>query len=155
MPAVFEYCHTVHDDEIDVQGHVNNVCYVQWLQDAAVAHSAAQGWPTAAYLRLGCGWVVRSHTIEYHRPAQAGQAIVVQTWVATFKRVTSLRRYRVLRVADGALLATAETKWAFVNYATGQPIRVPEEIVQAFVIVEHGPPSGQGTSQTTGPAATG
>ncbi len=135
MPAVFQYHHTVCDDDIDVQGHANNVCYVQWMQDAAVAHSAAQGWPLDAYRRLGGGWVVRSHAIEYRRPAQSGDQIVVETWVATFKRVTSLRRYRILRPADATLLATAETHWAFINYATGQPQRVPAELAGAFVIV--------------------
>ena len=68
MPAIFEYHHTVCDDEIDVLGHANNVCYVAWMQDAALAHSAAQGWPAEAYGRLGMGWVVRSHAIEYHQP---------------------------------------------------------------------------------------
>ncbi len=143
MPAIFEYHHTVCDDEIDVLGHANNVCYVAWMQDAALAHSAAQGWPAEAYGRLGMGWVVRSHAIEYHQPARAGDPITVQTWVATFKRVTSLRRYRILRRTDGALLATAETKWAFIHYATGQPHRVPEQVVTAFEVVDMPPLPGQ------------
>jgi acyl-CoA thioester hydrolase len=139
MPPVFEYHHTVGRDEIDVLGHANNVCYVRWMQDAAMAHSAAQGWPPEAYQRLGSGWVVRSHTIEYLQPAQAGDRILVQTWVATFKRVTSRRRYRILRWGDALLLATAETNWAFVNYATGQPQRVPREIAWAFQIAAEPP----------------
>ncbi len=136
MPALFEYHHTVRDDEIDAQGHANNVCYVAWMQDAALAHSAAQGWPAQAYQRQGMGWVVRSHTIEYRQSARAGDEITVETWVANFKRVTSLRRYRIIRQVDGVLLATAETRWAFIDYATGQPHRVPMEIVRAFEIVE-------------------
>jgi acyl-CoA thioester hydrolase len=134
MPAIFEYHHTVRDDEIDAQGHANNVCYVQWMQDAALAHSAAQGWPAEAYQRLGMGWVVRTHTIEYHQSALAGDDITVQTWVADFNRVTSVRRYRIVRKVDGALLATAATKWAFIDYAKGQPHRVPVEIVRAFEV---------------------
>ena len=135
MPAIFEYHHTVCADEIDALGHANNVCYVRWMQDAAVAHSAAQGWPAEAYQRLGSGWVVRSHTIVYRQPAQAEDRIVVETWVATFKRVTSLRRYRIVRPADTTLLATAETHWAFINFTTGQPQRVPVEIAQVFQVV--------------------
>jgi acyl-CoA thioester hydrolase len=142
MPALFEYHHTVRTDEIDAQGHANNVCYVSWMQDAALAHTAAQGWPAAAYQRLGMGWVVRSHTIEYHQPARAGDRITVKTWVATFKRVTSLRRYRIVRQADGGLLATAETLWAFIDYATGQPHRVPAEIASAFEILDAPPSPG-------------
>jgi acyl-CoA thioester hydrolase len=141
MPAVFDYGHTVADDEIDSLGHANNVAYVAWLQAAALAHTAAQGWPAERYRALGCGWVVRSHEIHYHRPAAAGEQIVVRTWVATMQKATSIRRYRVHRRSDGALLAEAETRWAFVDYATGQPRRVPPEVAAAFVVLAAGPPA--------------
>ena len=45
---------------------------------AALAHSAAEGWPAEAYQKLGAGWVVRSHQIEYLQPAFPGDQIVVQ-----------------------------------------------------------------------------
>ncbi len=133
MPEVFLYRHRVRADEIDLLGHANNVAYVRWLQDAAVAHSDAQGWPGRRHLALGSGWVVRSHYIEYLEPARSGDEIVVQTWVASFKKVTSVRRYRIYRAADALLLARAETHWAYVVYATGKPCRIPQEVIDAFV----------------------
>ena len=136
MPEIYEHRHTVGDDEIDALGHANNVAYVAWLQEAAVAHSAAQGWPGMRYRALGSGWVVRSHKIEYLQPAYSGEPIVVRTWVATMHKATSLRRYEIVRPADQALLATAETLWAFVNYATGRPTRIPREISAAYHVVE-------------------
>ena len=30
--------------DMDMQGRVSNLRYVQWMQDLAVAHSAANGW---------------------------------------------------------------------------------------------------------------
>ena len=99
-----------------------------------LAHSAALGWTPQRYLQLGMGWVARSHTIEYLRPALAGDEIIVETHVADMKKVTSTRVYRIVRRADGALLAKAETHWAFINYATGKPTRIPAEIAHAFPI---------------------
>ena len=104
MPAIFEFPHIVTADEIDVLGHANNLCYLSWMQAAALAHSAAQGWPAEAYQRLGLGWVVRSHEITYERPALEGDSIVVRTWVAGFKRASSVRRYDMLRTSDGKTL---------------------------------------------------
>jgi acyl-CoA thioester hydrolase len=43
------------------------------MQDIAIEHSAAAGWPMARYVELGAGWVVRSHFIEYLRPAFEAQ----------------------------------------------------------------------------------
>ncbi len=136
MPEIFEHLHTVADREIDALAHANNVAYVEWMQAAALAHSAAHGWPGWRYRELGCGWVVRSHTIHYHQPASAGDRIVVRTWVATMKKVTSLRRYRIIRTSDDQLLASAETKWAFINFATGQPARIPRQIAGAFQVID-------------------
>ena len=136
MPEIYEYRHTVRDDEIDGLGHANNVAYVDWMQSAAVAHSTAQGWPGERYHRLGSGWVVRHHKIEYLQPAFAGDSVVVRTWVATMKKATSLRRYKILRETDETLLATAETKWAFINYTTGQPRRIPGEVAESFTVID-------------------
>lgn len=132
MTEFFEYPHIVADDEIDEQGHANNVVYVAWMQAAAVAHSATLGWTAERYRQLGTGWVARSHKIEYLRPALAREEIVVQTHVVDLKRITSTRAYRIIRRADKELLARAETHWAFIDYATGRPTRIPTEIVKSF-----------------------
>jgi acyl-CoA thioester hydrolase len=136
MPAIYEHFLSVTSAETDELGHASNLAYVRWMQDAAVAHSAAQGWPGEAYQALGAGFVVRSHQIEYLRPAWPGDQIVVRTWVANLKRVTSLRRYDIVRPADAKLLARAATDWAFIKFATGLPARIPPEIAEAFELVE-------------------
>jgi acyl-CoA thioester hydrolase len=138
MPAVFEFSHVVADDELDaVINHVNNLAYLKWMQSAAVAHSAAQGWPADRYRELGSGWVVRTHQIEYLQPALARDSIVVRTWVADLKKVTSLRRYQILRQAEDreTTLAVASTDWAFIHFATHQLKRIPAEVAEAFEIV--------------------
>lgn len=132
MTEVFSLPHVVTDEEIDEQGHANNVVYVGWMQDAAVAHSAALGWSAERYEQLGMGWVARSHYVEYLRPAFAGDEIVIETHVADMKKATSRRAYRIVRRADGVVLAKAETIWAFVDYATGKPKRIPPEIADAY-----------------------
>jgi len=136
MTARFEYRRLVRPEEVDSLGHVNNVAYVDWMQDAALAHSAALGWPADRYRREGRGWVVRSHHVEYLQPARHGDEILVCTWVATMTKVTSVRCYRIYRAGDGTLLVRAETLWAFIDFTTGQPRRIPREIADAY------PPQG-------------
>jgi acyl-CoA thioester hydrolase len=134
MTNYFPYPHTVAQSEIDGQGHANNVAFVAWMQEAALAHSAALGWPAERYRQLGMGWVVRRHEIEYLHPAMAGEEIVVETRVTEMRRATSTRQYRIIRRADGTLLARARTDWAFVSYSTGRPTRIPAEIAHAFPV---------------------
>jgi acyl-CoA thioester hydrolase len=135
MPAIYLHHLTVRPEEIDGLGHVNNVCYVNWMQDAAVAHSSAQGWTPERYHTAGLGWVARSHFIEYRAPAFEGEQIVVRTWVSEFQRVSSVRQFEILRAADEGLLARAETNWAFVRFADHRITRIPPEVADAFVVV--------------------
>jgi acyl-CoA thioester hydrolase len=131
---IYSYEFIVPPEALDQNGHVNNVNYVQWMQDAAVRHYDSIGGipPT---LELGATWVVRSHVIEYLRPAFAGERIEVRTWVVNIHRVRSLRRYRFVRLNDGKLLVKGETDWVFVDALTGVPRPVPMEIIDLFTLV--------------------
>ena len=135
MPAIYDWKHVVSERDLDDLGHANNISYLKWMQSAALAHSAVQGWPVEAYRALGQGWVVRSHQIEYLSSARLGDEIVVRTFVANLKKVTSLRRFVILRSVDEAVLAKAATDWAFIDYSTGTPKRIPVEVSQAFEVV--------------------
>ena len=132
--GVFEHLLTVPQEAVDENGHVSNVAYVQWMQDAAVCHSDRQGC-TRETQAIGATWVVRSHRIEYFLPAFAGDRIVILTWVSDFRKVRSLRKYRFIRLDDDALLARAETDWVFVDAASGRPRAIPKQISDAFEIV--------------------
>jgi acyl-CoA thioester hydrolase len=118
--------------DIDGLGHVSNLVYLRWVLEAALAHSTAKGLDEAAYKARGQGWVVRRHEIDYVRAAFAGDDLVVETRVATVLAASSTRRTRILR--DGELLARATTNWAYVDFRTGRPIRIPEEVKGLFEV---------------------
>jgi acyl-CoA thioester hydrolase len=117
---------------IDENGHVNNVAYVQWMQDVAIEHYASIGGIEAQGPEAT--WVVREHRIEYLLPAFAGEEIEVRTWVENIRRVRSLRKYEFIRKSDGKTLVKGETDWVFVNTKTGRPVLLPEEVTQVFAV---------------------
>ncbi len=145
----------VQQSHLDVWGHANNVCFVQWMQDIAVAHSDVLGWNAQRYLDFGAIWVVKRHTIDYHRSAYLGDKILAQTWIAEMKRASCVRRYRFLQLPTdvteaeihdavgfasydefkypkSALMATAETHWAFISTKNLRPKKVHEELNSVF-----------------------
>jgi len=132
---IYRYRFTISEEALDENGHVNNVTYVQWMQDAAVRHYEAMGGgePTQA---INATWVVRSHTVEYLRPAFAGEEIEVRTWVVNMRRVRSARRYQFVRVGDEAMLVRGETEWVFVDATTGRPRSVPDEVIELFRVMD-------------------
>jgi acyl-CoA thioester hydrolase len=116
---------------IDGLGHANNVEYVRWMQDAAIAHSDAAGG-TAAARADGAVWVARRHEIEYLRPAFAGDRIEVRTWIADYRRAFCTRKYEFIRPADETVLARAETEWVYVDAASGRPRSIPPQLQALF-----------------------
>jgi acyl-CoA thioester hydrolase len=101
------------------------------VQEAAVAHSAAVGWPPSRYREVVGGWVVRELVGVHHRELHYGEALQAETWNSERRRELLYRRET--RVAD-ALEASVD--WVYVG-ASG-PVRAPPELVAAFPICEPG-----------------
>jgi len=134
MKNIFHQEFIVPAEVVDLNHHVNNVTYVQWMQDVAVAHSrSAQG--TAATQKVGATWVARSHQITYLRPAFEGDRIRLLTWISTLRKASSTRKYKFLRLDDNAVLATGETEWVFVDVSTGRPRSIPAVVANCFELV--------------------
>lgn len=131
MDPVYRFEIEVTAKDLDRNGHVNNVVYIQWMQDAAVAHARDSGCMRASRA-VGATWVVRTHQIEYLSPAFAGDKLALLTWPSHFQRVRSLRKYKFIREKDRAVIARAETDWVFVNASTGRPQSIPPEVKETL-----------------------
>ena len=86
--TVFETKYTVKPAHIDELNHVNNVVYLQWIQDIANLHwtQLKSGLDTTAYV-----WVVIRHEIDYIGQALLGDTIVAKTWVGKTGGIRSIR----------------------------------------------------------------
>ena len=120
----------VPESAIDENNQVNNVIFVQWMQDIAVEHYASIGGIAAQ--GPDSTWVVREHRIEYFLPAFIGEEIEIKTWVENIRRVRSLRKYEFIRKAGGEVLVKGETDWVFVDVKTGRPLAIPAEVSNVF-----------------------
>jgi acyl-CoA thioester hydrolase len=124
-PTAFEQVVRVEESDIDVLGHVNNVVYVRWVQDVAVAH-----WKelAPAEVRAELVWMVLRHEIDYKSPAALGDDVILRTWVGAAEGLRFERLTEVFRRGDRKLLAQARTLWCPIDPRTGRPRRVPEEV---------------------------
>ena len=131
---IYQYSFTVPDKVVDENGHVNNVEYVRWMQEAATQHAEAAGCLQATKA-AGASWIVRSHQIEYLRPLFAGDEVCILTWVANFRKVRSLRKYKFIRSVDDAVLAQGATDWVLIDTQSKRPRPISEEVKGALVLV--------------------
>jgi acyl-CoA thioester hydrolase len=126
---VFERAFRVAAKDIDGLGHVNNVVYLQYAQDAAVAH-----WFSAVPAEHADSivWVVRRHEIDYLSPAFKDDELLARTWVGKATAATSERVVEIWRPRDNQLLARIRSVWVSLDAETHRPQRVDESLRTYF-----------------------
>lgn len=125
---LFEKVITVQPDDLDDQQHVNNVRYVQWVQDVAAAHwqQVADASMLAAH-----AWVVVRHEIDYRRSALLGDVLEIKTWVGHSEGVRSERHVEIYHQDRKELIAKAKTTWCLLDAGTRRP-RPVEKVIAVF-----------------------
>lgn len=93
MSSIFDLHIQVQPQHIDALGHVNNVMYVQWMQDVAAAHVETLGVGVTKYLELKHAMVAVEHHVQYRKAAFEGEEIVLRTWLDDINALYSFRQY--------------------------------------------------------------
>jgi len=129
--------------EMDAQGHVNNAVYQHYLEQVAIEHSEALGFGPERYRLLGGSFVMRRVTIDYLRPAFAGDRLALTTWLQEVRGTRAIRRYEIRRDGELDLLVSAEALWVWVDLTTRRPRAMPAEILDSFqALIADTQPSG-------------
>jgi len=125
-----DYSHniTVRPEHLDEINHVNNVVYLQWVQDIAKAHWFAMAQQPFTDRHF---WVVVRHELEYRKQAFLGDSITATTYVESFKGPFSIRCVEFKKEEE--LLVKTRSNWCLIDAATQKPKRVPPEIIALFL----------------------
>ena len=124
----FSHWFCVTAEDIDEQRHVNNVAYLRWIQDVAVAHwrHSASDEQLEKY-----SWVTVRHEIDYKKQAFLDEEITATTWIGEWKHVTCERFTEIHRGDD--LLVKGRTVWCMIDRETTKPARITKELIERFV----------------------
>jgi len=126
------YTLTVKREDIDFNGHVNNVTYLSWMIEAATKHGTSVGSGYDKCLEFGGTWVAKSHAIEYKKPSFENDELQMKTWIEDIGKIMSTRRYELTRPNDGALICEGKTEWVFVDSKKMRPMKIPEGVIEGF-----------------------
>ena len=119
----------VRPEHIDDNGHVNNVVYVGWLQDAGTAHWNARFDDET---RARWSWIALRHEIDYLRGIAPGSVgVVARTWVGD-PQGPRFNRYVRIEDAEGRLCAQGLSEWCLVDAQTLRPARIGEHLREFF-----------------------
>lgn len=117
-------------NDLDDLNHVNNIRYVEWIQDISKNH-----WThvTSGDIQKSMIWVVRNHNITYHKSAVLGNTIKISTYIKSNSGPISVRVVEIKDNSTDELLVKAITEWCLLDSKTFRPKRVPEEVQALFL----------------------
>ncbi|MBL1215876.1 MAG: acyl-CoA thioesterase [Planctomycetes bacterium] len=112
--------------------HVPNTEYVRWFEILATAHATALGYTDQWYQQHNRIWFVHRTEIDYLAEVCNGDRLLMATWVESFDKISSTRRYLIHRPSDGRHVAAGMTRWVFVDRTTHRPCRITDEMIHRF-----------------------
>lgn len=128
LPDPFTMIIAVGDEDTDRLGHANNVVYVRWLEDISWQHIESLGMTWELHEKTGKAMAITRTEIDYLAAANAGDRLVLATWLTGFDgRFRSERRFQLVRESDGRTLVRAVSTHACVNLKSQRPSRMPAE----------------------------
>ena len=121
--------HIVKAADLDELHHVNNVRYLDWVQQISKEHWEVltnKAWEQQYF------WVVKRHQITYYSPALLGEALILTTYVPEASGATSKRKVEIRKSQEDGLVAECLTDWVLIDRQTGKPARIPREMKEIF-----------------------
>jgi acyl-CoA thioester hydrolase len=130
--GVFKMRRKVAWRDLDSMQHVNNAVYLEYIEECGMQAIAAHRWPWTRMAEQGFAIFIRKQQIRYRQPALMDDELEISTWASNVRRSTATRHYTIHRVADGTLLGEVHSLGVWVDLETGQPIRIPEQLLADF-----------------------
>jgi acyl-CoA thioester hydrolase len=124
----------VYYEDTDFSGVVYHANYLRFLERGRTEFIRALGIDQRVlHAKQGIGFVVRSMSMDFSRPAFMDDIVLVETKAGKIRGSSLLLTQRIRRGAD--LIASAEV--LIVCVRAGRPLRVPEELRRLLAIKPH------------------
>jgi len=129
LRARFEKDRKVRASDLDELNHVNNITYIEWIQEIAKEHwfSHAPKGLNEKYF-----WVVISHDVKYRRSCFLNEKLSIKTEVGEIDGAKWPRKVQIFK-EDGSLAVDAVTGWCLMDKIKNRPVRVSEDVSGVFL----------------------
>jgi len=124
---IYKHQLKVSKNDIDELNHVNNVVYLQWVQEISYMH-----WDVLATTSVkdACVWMTLRHEIDYLGQAYVGDTITIYTWIDESRGVKSIRIVHIYY--EDKLLTRSKTTFCLLDKETLKPKRISADILELF-----------------------
>ena len=123
---------TIHTFQIDINRHVSNIVYLQWLEIGRTRLLDAIGIPVETMHERGYLAILAETWIQYRHPLFFPGDARIEVWVSELTWVSAWMEFHISSVQTGQLVARARQRGVFVGAETNRPYRISGEDREAF-----------------------
>jgi len=135
MPTKFETEIIVRPNEIDINRHVHQSVYLDYVLFARYDQMRrCYKMPMEEFFKRGYSWATKSTYLEFNQPLYLGETIIVRTWVEEIRKKSVKVCFQILKKKSQEIAAQGEAVYVLVNARSGKPELIPDEIRKKYSI---------------------
>ena len=121
--------------DMDVQGHINNVHFIKYFQNARVAYLEQVGY-IEEYLATGIGVVVATVFCRFLKPIKYPDVVLVGVRITQLESDRFTMSYQLVSRDLNEVIATGETLMVSFDTKNKKKVEIPEKPYLAIVALE-------------------
>lgn len=135
MYSIFETDITVRPDDIDMNNHVHNTKYLDYVQAARFNQMTNNyNMSMEEFHNLGLNWVASAAHIVFKRSLKLGDTALVKTQLKSYNGAQVTINFWIVKKDNGKLAAEGYLDYTMVSTKTGKPVRIPDDIIKRYSV---------------------
>ena len=129
---MYEMKERVRFSEVDENARLSLAALINDFQDCCTFQSEDRGFPLSYMQENKRGWFLMTWQIRIGSLPRMGDLITVKTAPVVYKGLIATRGF-LLEDDKGAVLVSAMSNWVLMDLQHQKPLRIPEEMKQAYL----------------------
>ena len=135
MNSIFESEIAIRSDDIDLNNHVHNTKYIDYVLAARYDQMINEyKMSMKDFEELGYNWIVSITYIEYKRALNLDDKILVRTQMDSVNGAQCKVNFWIVKKENNKIAALGYLTYTMISLKSGRPVRVPEEIIKKYSI---------------------
>ena len=135
MNTIFSSEIKVRPDDIDMNNHVHNTKYLDYVQTARFEQMRDfYKMPMEEYHSKGLNWFASLAHIEYKRALKLNEIAIVKTQMGEVNGAQVTVNFWIENKTTKKMVAENYIIYTLISISSGRPVRIPEEVIERHSI---------------------
>jgi acyl-CoA thioester hydrolase/thioesterase-3 len=133
--SIFETEIIIRPDDIDMNNHVHNSKYLDYVLAARfIQMRDCYKMTMQEFHSLGLNWFASAANIEFKRALKLDDEIVVRTQVKEVNGAQVIVNFWIVKIDKDKVAAEGYFIYTMVSLSSGRPTKIPDDIIKRYSV---------------------